>query len=333
MPAIAADIIAFVKALGLKEIDLFGFSIGGMVAQQVVLDAPELVRRILLAGTGPSSGEGMQEFTREVMEIVNRPNSTEQERMLDLFFRRARRVMQRARLAQADRRTKAGPRTRSAVQSARPNSSLLLNGVHPCDRPLRRFEEDQAAHSRRQRQGRHHGADHQFLHPSAASNGCRLILYPDSGTARISSFLNSLPKKPPASSPQLEPRRRPSAQPLILNDMHLLIDAAFMARVGDRDGRHGGVVHRDGRLIRVLEDWSPPFSGYHLYYTSRRHPSRRSPHFWRTTGQLSSISRANATSTSRQQIRIVRPAYILPRNDRRCTAIVNRPSQAGAFCS
>jgi pimeloyl-ACP methyl ester carboxylesterase len=86
MPATAADIIAFVKALGLKEIDLFGFSIGGMVAQQVVLDAPELVRRILLAGTGPSGGEGMQEFSREVMDIVNRPNSTIQGRTLDLFF-------------------------------------------------------------------------------------------------------------------------------------------------------------------------------------------------------------------------------------------------------
>ena len=86
IPATAADLIAFVKARGLKEIDLFGFSIGGMVAQQMVLDAPELVRRILLAGTGPSGGEGMQEFTREVMEIVNRPNSTEQERTLDLFF-------------------------------------------------------------------------------------------------------------------------------------------------------------------------------------------------------------------------------------------------------
>jgi pimeloyl-ACP methyl ester carboxylesterase len=86
MPAVAADIIAFIKALGLKEIDLFGFSIGGMVAQQVVLDAPELVRRILLAGTGPSGGEGMQEFTAEVMNIVNRLNSTEQERTLDLFF-------------------------------------------------------------------------------------------------------------------------------------------------------------------------------------------------------------------------------------------------------
>jgi pimeloyl-ACP methyl ester carboxylesterase len=86
MPAIAADIIAFVKALGLKKIDLFGFSIGGMVAQQVALDAPELVRRILLAGNGPSAGEGMQEFSPEVLEIVNRPNSTNQERSLDLFF-------------------------------------------------------------------------------------------------------------------------------------------------------------------------------------------------------------------------------------------------------
>ena len=88
MPATAADIIAFVKALGLKEIDLFGFSpdSAGMVAQQFVLDAPELVRRILLVGTGPSGGEGMQNFSREVMDIVNRPNSTIQGRTLDLFF-------------------------------------------------------------------------------------------------------------------------------------------------------------------------------------------------------------------------------------------------------
>ena len=86
MPATAADIIAFVKALGLKEVDLFGFSIGGMVAQQMALDAPELVRCVLLAGTGPSAGEGMQELSPEVMKIVNRPNSTQQERSLDLFF-------------------------------------------------------------------------------------------------------------------------------------------------------------------------------------------------------------------------------------------------------
>ena len=30
----------------------------------------------------------------------------------------------------------------------------------------------------------------------------------------------------------------------------------------------------DGRLVRVLADWCPPFSGYHLYYPSRRQPTR-----------------------------------------------------------
>lgn len=29
----------------------------------------------------------------------------------------------------------------------------------------------------------------------------------------------------------------------------------------------------EGRLVRVLADWCPPFSGYHLYYPSRRQPS------------------------------------------------------------
>src|SRR6202047_3349860 len=41
----AADAIAFIKALGLKQVDLFGFSIGGMVVQEITLQAPDLVRR------------------------------------------------------------------------------------------------------------------------------------------------------------------------------------------------------------------------------------------------------------------------------------------------
>jgi len=49
------DIIAFAHALGAKQVDIFGFSIGGMVAQQIALDAPELVRRLILAGTGPKA--------------------------------------------------------------------------------------------------------------------------------------------------------------------------------------------------------------------------------------------------------------------------------------
>lgn len=55
--AMATDAVRFVDALGLKRIDLLGFSLGGMVAQQVVLDRPKLVRNLILAGTGPEGGE------------------------------------------------------------------------------------------------------------------------------------------------------------------------------------------------------------------------------------------------------------------------------------
>lgn len=52
-----------VAALGMDRIDLFGFSLGGFVAQQVALDAPELVRRLVLTGTGPAGGKGIDRAT------------------------------------------------------------------------------------------------------------------------------------------------------------------------------------------------------------------------------------------------------------------------------
>src|SRR6202171_4949559 len=55
----AADAIAFIKALGLKQVDLFGFSIGGMVVREVPLQAPCLVRRLIIDGAGPRGGQGM----------------------------------------------------------------------------------------------------------------------------------------------------------------------------------------------------------------------------------------------------------------------------------
>lgn len=58
------DAIAFIRALGFKQVDLFGFSLGGGVAQMIALQAPELVRRIILAGTGPRGGGGTEEITR-----------------------------------------------------------------------------------------------------------------------------------------------------------------------------------------------------------------------------------------------------------------------------
>ena len=58
------DAIAFIRALGLNKVDLLGFSLGGGVAQMVALQAPDLVRRMVLAGTGPRGGGGIEEITR-----------------------------------------------------------------------------------------------------------------------------------------------------------------------------------------------------------------------------------------------------------------------------
>jgi pimeloyl-ACP methyl ester carboxylesterase len=55
-----ANAIAFIKALGLKQVDLFGFSIGGMVVQEITLQAPDLVRRLIVDGAGPRGGQGME---------------------------------------------------------------------------------------------------------------------------------------------------------------------------------------------------------------------------------------------------------------------------------
>ena len=60
-----ADAIAFIRALGLERVDLFGFSLGGGVAQMVALQAPELVRRMILAGTGPRGGGGIDQISND----------------------------------------------------------------------------------------------------------------------------------------------------------------------------------------------------------------------------------------------------------------------------
>ncbi len=84
------DALAFVDALGLRAIDLLGFSIGGCVAQELVLICPYVVRRLILAGTGPQGGEDMHAFADgPVREAVLHDAPGRSEDILTLFFERS----------------------------------------------------------------------------------------------------------------------------------------------------------------------------------------------------------------------------------------------------
>lgn len=82
------DAIAFIRALGLDKVDLFGFSLGGGVAQMVALQAPELVRRMILAGTGPRGGGGIDKMAAIVGSAYAKAALTRSDPRNFLFFPR-----------------------------------------------------------------------------------------------------------------------------------------------------------------------------------------------------------------------------------------------------
>jgi pimeloyl-ACP methyl ester carboxylesterase len=57
--ALAKDCVAFCRAIDLALFDVVGFSLGGMIAQQLGAEFPDMVRRIILLGTAPRGGEGL----------------------------------------------------------------------------------------------------------------------------------------------------------------------------------------------------------------------------------------------------------------------------------
>jgi len=81
-----ANAIAFIKALGLTTVDVLGFSIGGFVAQEITLQAPDLVRRLVLVGAGPRSGEGMATLTPEAQAVFGATYANPDDMWLGVFF-------------------------------------------------------------------------------------------------------------------------------------------------------------------------------------------------------------------------------------------------------
>jgi pimeloyl-ACP methyl ester carboxylesterase len=84
----AEDAVAFIKALGFDQVDIFSFSLGGMVAQALVVRHPELVRRLILTGTGPAGGKDMDKVAGVTYYDMLRATLTRQDPKVFLFFNR-----------------------------------------------------------------------------------------------------------------------------------------------------------------------------------------------------------------------------------------------------
>lgn len=108
------DAIAFIRALGLRSVDLLGFSLGGGVAQMVALQAPDLVRRIVLAGTGPRGGGGIDGITSIAVIAYLKAALTLSDPRNFLFF----------------------PRTPDGKRAAKDYFSRLKERTHNRDKPI-----------------------------------------------------------------------------------------------------------------------------------------------------------------------------------------------------
>src|SRR6202041_1629282 len=157
-----ADAVAFIKALGLKQVDVFGFSIGGLVVQEITLQAPDLVRR-----SARRSGNGADSPGYRAALWCPPPRSARE--------CLARGQIQSVRdgpgggtgVPEAHASSAGGPRSRSERQGvARPGRSDWQVG-RPAKGVLRLSEDDQGANTRRERQQRRDHAHGELFHHAA----------------------------------------------------------------------------------------------------------------------------------------------------------------------
>jgi pimeloyl-ACP methyl ester carboxylesterase len=81
----ARDAVTFIGALGFSKVDLLGFSLGGFVAQVIAQQQPGLVRKIILAGTGPAGGEGIANVGAVLQDAFGKAGATKHPKQF-LFF-------------------------------------------------------------------------------------------------------------------------------------------------------------------------------------------------------------------------------------------------------
>jgi pimeloyl-ACP methyl ester carboxylesterase len=86
--AMADDAVTFITALGFDKVDVLSFSLGGMIAQALVVKHPELVRKLILTGTGAAGGKDIDKVAGTTYYDIARAILTRQDPKEFLFFSR-----------------------------------------------------------------------------------------------------------------------------------------------------------------------------------------------------------------------------------------------------
>jgi len=84
--AMASDAVAFIHSLRLDKVDLLGFSLGGFIAQVIAQEEPDLVRKIIIAGSGPAGGEGISNMGAVLQDAVAKAGASGKHPKHFLFF-------------------------------------------------------------------------------------------------------------------------------------------------------------------------------------------------------------------------------------------------------
>ena len=181
--AMAADAVTFIRALGHDQVDIFAFSLGGMVAQTLVLEHPDLVRRLVLTGTGPKGGKDMDKVARTTYYDIVRATLTRSDPKEFLFFNRdatgkqaARAFIRRLKERTTDRdRDVSIPAFRTQLKAIRAYGRSTPADLSTITQPTLIAN-----------------GDHDRMVPSVLSHdlhrriqGSELIIYPDSGHGGI----------------------------------------------------------------------------------------------------------------------------------------------------
>jgi pimeloyl-ACP methyl ester carboxylesterase len=184
--AMADDAATFIRALGLDRVDVFAFSLGGMVAQALVGKHPDLVRKLILAGTGPSGGKGMDKVARVTYFDILRATLVRADPKEFLFFNRNATGKQAAKAFIGRLRERRDGRDRPVrIRAFRTQLKAIRNWgrAEPADLST-------ISHPTLIANG-----DHDRMVPSVLSldlhrriHGSELVMYPDSGHGGIFQF-------------------------------------------------------------------------------------------------------------------------------------------------